>query len=281
MGNLRPLRLGVVSFLNARPLIEGLRARPDVALSFDVPAALPARLLSGEFDAALAPIFDVLQQPHALRIVSDACIACDGETMTVRVFSQTPPHRIRTLHVDGDSHTSVALARVIWREWFDCELQIRPIDALRAPLDSFEAVLLIGDKVVDQRRSSFAYEIDLGGAWRQHTGLPFVFAVWAARADGDSSRLAADALATLSTRLAEARDRGVMAAAQIARSSDAVERGWPLELAERYLCRCLKYKLDERYRAGIELFSTLARRHGVLPGAADLAMATAFKGSSA
>jgi chorismate dehydratase len=42
-----------------------------------------------------------------------------------------------------------------------------------------EAVLLIGDKVVDPTRAGYAYEVDLGGAWRQMTGLPFVFAVWA------------------------------------------------------------------------------------------------------
>jgi chorismate dehydratase len=83
-----------------------------------------------------------------------------------------------------------------------------------------EAVLLIGDKVVDPRRSGFAYEVDLGGAWRQHTGLPFVFAVWAARAAGAPGDWATAPDRQLGERfeiLAEARDRGVARAAEIAR----------------------------------------------------------------
>jgi len=99
----------------------------------------------------------------------------------VRIFAQVPPDRIRTLWVDTDSHTSVALARVLWRELYVRDLESRTIDTRREDLRACEAVLLIGDKVVSPQRGSFAYEVDLGGAWRQHTGLPFVFAVWAMR----------------------------------------------------------------------------------------------------
>jgi len=173
------IRLGAVSFLNARPLIEGLEGREDVELFYDVPARLPALLDAGRVDAALTPLIDVIRSAGRYRVVSDACIGCDGETMTVRIFSQVSPDRIRTLHVDGDSHTSVALARVLWRELHGRELELRPLDRSQ-DVGQLESVLLIGDKVV-QRRRGFAYEVDLGGAWRQHTGLPFVFAVWATR----------------------------------------------------------------------------------------------------
>lgn len=101
-------RLGVVSFLNARPLIEGLDQAPGVQCVFDVPAALPGRLEHREVDAALIPIIDVLRGGGRYHVLSDACIGCDGETMTVRVFSQVPPNRIDALWVDPDSHTSVA-----------------------------------------------------------------------------------------------------------------------------------------------------------------------------
>jgi predicted solute-binding protein len=149
------IRLGAVSFLNARPLIEGLEGREDVELFYDVPARLPALLDAGRVDAALTPLIDVIRSAGRYRVVSDACIGCDGETMTVRIFSQVSPDRIRTLHVDGDSHTSVALARVLWRELHGRDLELRPLDRSQ-DVGQLESVLLIGDKVV-QRRRGFAY----------------------------------------------------------------------------------------------------------------------------
>jgi len=291
-------RLGVVSFLNARPLIEGLPARGDVEIVYDVPARLPDSLEAGQVDAALIPIIDVLRSGGRYRVVSDACIGCDGETMTVRVFSQVPPDRIETLWVDGDSHTSVALAAILWRELYRRELTLRPVSTREQAIDQLESVLLIGDKVVDSRRGSFAYEVDLGGAWRQHTGLPFVFAVWACpmdRHEGTETRrhegrdrdrgaprqreddeprasaradvrAASDSLADL---LSHARDCGVGRASEIA-ETHGPELGWPVELARRYLTRCLSYKLDARSIEGANLFGRLCVRAGLAPPDADI-----------
>jgi len=269
-------RLGVVSFLNARPLIEGLAGRGDVEIIYDVPARLSGRLERGQLDAALVPIVDVLRSGGRYRVVSDACIGCDAETMTVRVFSQVPPDRIETLWVDGDSHTSVALAAILWRELYRRELTLRTVSAPEQAIDQLESVLLIGDKVVDSRRGSFAYEVDLGGAWRQHTGLPFVFAVWACRNDPTEReprasaradvRAASDLLADL---LSHARDRGVGRAAEIAETYGP-ERGWPVELARRYLTRCLSYKLDARSIEGANLFGRLCARAGLAPPEAEI-----------
>jgi chorismate dehydratase len=270
-------RLGAVSFLNARPLIEGLAMAGGVDIVCDVPARLPDRLERGELDAALIPVIDVLRSGRRYRVVSDACIGCDGETMTVRIFSQVPPDHLRVLHVDGDSHTSVALADILWRELYGRELVLQPIAAGERSIDRCEAVLLIGDKVVDSGRGSFAYEVDLGGAWRQHTGLPFVFAVWAVkgsgfRVQGSEKNVAAgprtgrEALAQL---LSAARDRGVARAAQIA-EMEGPGHGWPVELARRYLTRCLSYKLDARAIEGANRFGQLCVEAGLLPADAEI-----------
>ncbi len=258
-------RLGVVSFLNSRPLIEGLDDNPAVSLRFDVPARLPMLLEERLVDASLVPVLDVLREPRRYAVVSDACIACDGETMTVRVFSQVPPDRLRTLHVDPDSHTSVALARVLWRALYGRTLEVRPLPqpAVAATRAGLEAVLLIGDKVVDAGRGRFAYETDLGGAWRAQTGLPFVFAVWAAGGDKPDS----PDLRSLEALLEAARDRGEAQAAEIARR-EGPRHGWPAALAERYLVRCLRYRLDARALAGVERFAELCRAAGLLPAGA-------------
>lgn len=269
-------RLGVVSFLNARPLIAGLDAMAHVELLQAVPARLPDWLDSGKVDAALVPIVDVLRSAGRYRVLSDACIGCDGETMTVRVFSQVPPDRIRTLWVDGDSHTSVALAKVLWRELYGRDLELCGLDPCRETISELESVLLIGDKVVDPARVGFAYEVDLGGAWRQHTGLPFVFAVWACRGSAAEQEPRASARAAdrqwhdgLAAMLSEARDRGLRAAAEIA-AQCGPELGWPVELAKRYLTRCLKYKLDARSIAGVNLFAQLCAQLDIVPADAEI-----------
>ncbi|MBU0717886.1 MAG: hypothetical protein KJ749_06515, partial [Planctomycetes bacterium] len=135
-------RLGVVSYLNAKPLIAGLDADDDLELVYDVPARLPALLDERLVDVALVPVIDLARQGRTWQIVSDACIGCDGETLTVRVFSRVAPAAIRRLHVDGDSHTSVALARIIWQETYGTTLDIVPYSG-NETVDSCEAVLLI------------------------------------------------------------------------------------------------------------------------------------------
>lgn len=273
------MRLGVVSFLNAKPLIHGLDARRGLQIEFDVPAALADRLDGGEFDAALVPLFDVLRRGNAWRVVSDACIGCDGETMTVRVFARVPPDRVRVLYADVDSHTSVNLARVLWRELFDRQLEIRPLDtraASPADVHDAQAVLLIGDKVVDPARGHFGYEVDLGGAWRAHTGLPFVFAVWAARnsdpqsANSEDDRIAAYLSHSPFEFLNSARDAGVACADALALRFGP-QHGWPVELARRYLTRCLCFTLDSRAIEGANLFARLLAREGLIAEGSSLA----------
>ncbi len=261
------MRLGVVSFLNARPLIVGLNDNPRIKVSFDVPARLSEGLDSGLVDIALVPIIDVIRSTGRLRVISDAGIACDGETMTVRVFSQTPPDRILNLAVDGDSHTSIALAGVLWQELYQRRIELLPFNARTQKVDDCQSVLLIGDKVITGRRGGFAYEVDLGATWRQHTGLPFVFAVWAAR----SEDYAADPerFETAAAALSSARDRGVASAREIA-ERDGPPRWWPVDLAVKYLTRCLKYRLDARMIEGGELFARLCVRYGLAPAGAEI-----------
>src|SRR5213075_1692545 len=104
----RVLRLGSVSYLNAKPLIHGLEAQSDnLDLSLDVPSRLPEGLRGGGFDVALLPVIDYQRMPN-LRIVPAGGIGCDGPTLTVRIFSQQPIEQTRVLACDPDSHTSVA-----------------------------------------------------------------------------------------------------------------------------------------------------------------------------
>ena len=259
----RSWRLGVVSYLNSRPLVAGLDADPSIELVFDVPARLSPRLEAGDVDVALIPVIDVFGAKRRRQIISDACIGCDGETLTVRVFSRVPADSVRKLHVDGDSHTSVALARIVWNELFGRALTIVPFTG-RETVAECEAVLLIGDKVVNHRLVDYEIETDLGSAWKSLTSLPFVFAVWAAAQGSD--------FAALASRLSRARDCGV-ASAEIIAEDFGPGLGWPVALAKRYLTTRLKYHLGDRQRQGMARFLELAKTLDLAPADQELLFA--------
>jgi chorismate dehydratase len=276
----RPITLGVVSFLNSRPLIEGLDANAGVSLYYAVPSALPGMLRQGEVDVALIPVIDLARAVGEWGRVSDACIGSDGETLTVRVFSRVPPERMTVLYVDEDSHTSVALARLIWSYHYDRRLTLVPLSAA-GDLNDCESILLIGDKVVTAPLDGFGHEIDLGGAWKQWTGLPFVFAVWAAPVNGAcgtglqpvtegcGTGVSPVTRSDLAGMLSAARDRGVARAAAIA-AEMGPPLGWPAALAEEYLTRRLIYRLTPSALEGMRRFINLAAAEGIVPDSGAL-----------
>jgi len=248
--------LGIVSYLNARPLQDGLASDHRVILKPAVPAELIGMIDRGECDVALLPVVDYWRNRDRLANVSDACIASDGETMTVRVFSKRPAEAITRLHVDGDSHTSVALAQVVWRQLYQQRLEVVPWNRHDpGSLDDVDALLLIGDKVVTSAPIGFGFEVDLGAAWKYATGLPFVFAAWYGSKDANH-----DELATL---LSLARDRGEADADRIAREWAPVH-GWPATMAVQYLTKSLKFRMTDRMREGMDRFFSLGMEYGLL-----------------
>ena len=251
--------LGVVSFLNALPLYESLTGRADLTIVPAVPSRLGGFLAEGRCAAALLPVVAYWRERRRLTLISDACIASDGETMTVRVFSKAPPDTVQRLYVDGDSQASVVLAQVVWRELYGTALELVPWNggngATGAISTEPESVLLIGDKVVRERPRGFGFEVDLGAAWKHLTGLPFVFAAWFGEAEQDHRALAEE--------LRAARDAGVADAERIARKH-ASRHGWPVDLAVTYLSHTMRYTITDAMRAGMGRFFELAVGHGML-----------------
>jgi chorismate dehydratase len=142
---------------------------------------------------------------------------------------------------------------VLWRERYGCDLTLRTLPAEQRDLSACEAVLLIGDKVVGPRGRGFDQALDLGQAWREHTGLPFVFAVWAAP-HGMAHPHDPTHRSGLREFLEAARDRGVARAAQIAEECGP-RAGWQVEIARHYLTRCLRFRIDQRMVAGVRRFA--------------------------
>ncbi len=244
-------RIGSVSYLNAKPLIYGLDHAPDIELLLDVPSRLADGLLARRFDVALLPVIDY-QRLDDLVIVPSGGIGCDGPTLTVRIFSRRPIEQIRTLACDTDSHTSVALARVILAE--RCGIEPDFVD-LKHGGEPADAMLLIGDKVVCEEPAGLEHQLDLGAAWKELTGLPFVFAVWVAGRGLD--------LGELPERWSAARVLGLEQVPQIVQRH-AIARGWPAGVATQYMTVYLKYDIGPRQLEAIRLFHQKAHAHGAL-----------------
>ena len=248
-----PTRVAAVGFVNARPLIHGLDRDPAVELSLDVPSGLLGRVRDRSADVALLPTIDLQREP-GLSILPAGGIGCDGATLTVRLFGRSSFDRITTLACDPDSHTSVALARIVLRRAFGVTPELT--DLRHATGRDDEARLLIGDKVVCEEPGGFPRQLDLGAAWKELTGLPFVFAVWAARDGVD--------LDDLPARLAAARVRGLADLPRIVREH-AVPRGWPAAVAMRYFTQHLRFEVGQRQIDAIRRFHAMAAEDKIVP----------------
>jgi chorismate dehydratase len=180
-------RIGAVQYLNTRPLVHGL-ASSGVALSYDLPSRLADQLATGKLDVALIPSIELFRCDQ-YRVVSDACIGCRGPVMSVKLFFRTAPERVQSLAVDEGSRTSATLARILLAERFGVlpAIAVLPIGAALTDTPA-DAVLLIGDRALAMPPGATSFQViwDLGDEWCRWTGLPFVFAVWAAHKNLDT-----------------------------------------------------------------------------------------------
>lgn len=257
-----PVRVGAVNYLNSKPLIEGFaESCPQARLELDLPSRLADRLAAGDLDVALIPSIEFLQDP-GYTIVSDACIACRGPVLSVKLFCRVPAARIRRLALDEGSRTSAALVRILLadRHGLEPELEPLPLGASLADTTA-DAVLLIGDRAIHSPPGRFAEVWDLGDEWVRQTGLPFVFAMWSARAGVD--------LQGVDAALGAARDLGLARLAEIAaRESAALGLSRPECLT--YLRDSLYFFLGPRELRGLELFYRRARQLGLAPPGVEL-----------
>jgi chorismate dehydratase len=247
----QPVRVGAVNYLNTKPLIYDLkRLAPQAELILDLPSRLADGLAAGRFDVALIPSIEFFHNA-TYTIVSDACIACRGPVLSVKLFGRVPAERIRTLALDEGSRTSSALAQILLHERFGIRPAIEPLPVGNTFEDTTaDAVLLIGDRAIHSPRGAFAEVWDLGDEWCRWAELPFVFAMWVARAGTD--------LRGLDVALSEARDLGVAHLEEIA-AAEAAPLGLTRPECVSYLRDNLYFYLGQREQQGLELFHQHAK----------------------
>ncbi len=252
-----PCQIGAVSYLNTKPLVYGLPlVDSGLKLSFDLPSRLADQLTAGSLDVALVPSIEAIANPE-YTIVSDACIGCRGPVWSVKLLSRVPLGEIKTLALDVGSRTSCALARVILDQQHGVRPECVPLgihqDWRQTETD---AVLIIGDRAMKADDPAFSVSVDLGEAWHQWTGRPFVFAVWAARKNAPWDEL--------SSLLSQARDRGIANVNEIA-NAEANRYGLTVDECHRYLDYYLHFQLGSDEKAGLDLFFQHAAELSIIP----------------
>ena len=250
----RAVRLGAVSYLNAKPLVYG--AESTFHVRFDVPSVCARLLAAGEIDLGLVPTITYLDRVGD-RFVPDVAIASDGPVASVAIFTRTPIERVRTLALDTSSRTSVALTKILCARLFDIAPSFTPeAPGLESMLASADAALLIGDPAlfVDYERLG-ATKIDLGESWTSLTGLPFVWAAWAGAAT------AADA--SVVQKLQRIRDAGLAHSDEIANAYTPGDQARQA-IGRRYLRENIRYDLPPRALQGLETYFRFAAELGLV-----------------
>lgn len=242
-----------MNFLNTTPLVWGMLHGPQQELfdlDFRIPSACADQMARGAADIGIVPCIELSRQD--LEVIPGAGIACHGPVRSILLVSQRPAAEIRTLAVDCSSRTSVQLARVILERRYGAQYTAIPqAPDLDAMLRVADAALIIGDPALRVDPARLPYEIhDLGGEWVEMTGLPMVFAVWAAR-KGVVTPEVAEAFRG-SCRYGLGRMDEIVAA-------ESARLGFAPELVRNYLTRHIVHELGPREYQGMDLFLRYAR----------------------
>lgn len=169
-----------MSYLNTKPLIYGIEKgmiKDEADLLIDYPSRIASMLLEDTIDVGLVPVA-IIPEMKEYHIISDYCIGSVGAVASVCLFSEVPLHKIETVLLDYQSRTSVALLKVLIKNFWKIDVAFEETSGdFQSKISGTSAGLVIGDRALQQRKiSPFIY--DLGDEWEKFTGLPFVFAAW-------------------------------------------------------------------------------------------------------
>ena len=248
------LQIGTVPYCNAFPLVHYLpEYLSGAVISEWVPSAIRRQLADQKIDLALMPVAELPFLTNG-RIVSNCCIACNGAVRSVLLFSRKPIGQIRTISLDTASRSSVTVCELILRHFYGLQPDKYRLESGQNPNDcQTDAFVVIGDRALAYQPSDcWTNRYDIGELWKQHTGLPLVFAAWIGRSPQVEET-------TVISALENSRDQGLL---QLETILDAKEQqGIALPLSRDkvldYYRRAVVYTMSEEERAGLRCFFRL------------------------
>ncbi len=240
----RKWRIGAVSYLNTRPLLLGLEQSglmSQIELVKAYPAKIAQDLMDGTIDMGLVPVavIPLLKEAH---MASNYCIGAEGDVASVCIFSQVPMEEIDKVYLDYQSRTSVQLARILLKHFWKKEVMFLKAEEGYIPqINGNTAGVIIGDRAL-AARNQFPFIYDLAGAWKQHTGLPFVFATWIANKPIPSEFMEA---------FDKANGYGLMHLEEVIAGIPSSEQVYDLN---KYYTENISYTFTPEKKAGMQLF---------------------------
>ncbi len=236
------IKIGAVSYLNTKPLLYGIEHNDisnEIEIIVDYPARLAKSLMDGTIDMALLPVA-AIPSIHGAHIVSDYGIGADGNVVSVAIFSQVPMDEIETVYLDYQSRTSVRLAQLLLEKHWKKKVVYKPApENFIEQISGTTAGVIIGDRAL-QQLVNFEYIYDLSAAWKDYTGLDFIFAAWVT-----NKPLPADFIA----RFNEANADGLTHVEAV-----IAENPFPYYDLHTYYTDNIKFHLDDQKKKGLEKF---------------------------
>ncbi|MEM0993958.1 MAG: menaquinone biosynthesis protein [Bacteroidota bacterium] len=173
-------RATAVSYLNTKPFLYGLLKTglgKQIDLQLNIPSVSASKLRTQQMDFGLVPVAVLPEIPNA-QLFSDYCIGTIGAVKTVCIYSDVPIESLTHLYLDHHSRTSVALTKVLLRDYWQLNPQLIPArEGYIQRIGERVGGLVIGDRAIGLEQH-YKYVYDLGAVWQKFTGLPFVFAAW-------------------------------------------------------------------------------------------------------
>jgi chorismate dehydratase len=262
-------RVGHIQFLNCLPIYWGLVRSGgllDIELTKDTPDNLNRLLVEGGLDIGPISLVEYLRNADELVLLPDIAVGSDGPVLSVNLVAQRPLPELdgRPVALGSTSRTSVLLAKLWLREvhgvqpeYFSC-----PPDLTAMMLEA-DAAVVIGDvalRATYEGASRGLQVHDLGLAWRSWTGLPMVFAVWAARREfAEANPGLVKDVHRMFVRSRDEALRNVDAIAEQAARWEIFDAG----TLSNYF-RTLDFSLGDRQLAGVREFSRRAAEAGAI-----------------
>ena len=236
------IKVAAVSYLNTKPLVyefERGAMQDQLDFTFDYPAKVAAMLLEGEVDLGLVPVAIIPQMSESY-IISDYCIGASRPVASVCLFSEVPLHDIQKIILDYQSRTSVALLKVLVKEYWKISPEfVNAENDFENNIKGTTAGVIIGDRALLHREKT-AHVYDLAEEWQRMTGLPFVFAVWLS-----NKKLPDDFIAAFNTNL----KNGLQKIDSIVSEIDFPDYDLSVYYKEN-----IDYIFDDAKRTGLQLF---------------------------
>lgn len=241
-------RIGSVPYINAAPLTRWLETDAGARYAevvYAPPSELARLLEQGALDVALVSSVEHFRRPET-RFVPGLAIASRREVLSVRLFCKRPIVQVQSVALDTSSLTSAALTRILLERAYGVHPSYLPAAPnLDAMLRVADAALLIGDLGMTAQHAAAREILDLGAAWHDWTGLPFVWALWLMNPDAPSELL---------TELLHTAYQWGRAHLEAIIEANTLRMSIPLELGRRYLREVMVYEIDGSFMQGLERF---------------------------